>query len=120
MPPGKGNKGETLTYTAITTDNDGDQIYYLFDWDDGDDSGWLGPKNSGEEITANHAWVDKDTYAIKVRAKDDHGALSEWSDPLSVSIPRNRIAGLIFNGFFYRGIEKFPNLERIFIKLNMR
>jgi len=118
--PTSGKKGETLTFIAVTIDADEDKIYYMFDWGDGKNSGWLGPKNTGEEITASHAWLNEDNYIVKVRAKDEHGALSEWSDPLSVSIPRNRIAGLIFNGFFYRGIEKFPNLERIFIKLNMR
>lgn len=116
--PNSGKKGETLTFVAVTNDADGDQLYYLFDWGDGKKSGWLGPKNDGEETTASHVWLDKDTYTVKVRAKDDHGALSEWSDPLSVSISRNRIKGFIFNRFFYRGIEKFPNWMRILIKLD--
>ena len=38
------------TYASVTTDPNGDQIYYLFDWGDGTDSGWVGPFESGIEV----------------------------------------------------------------------
>ena len=80
------NVGEVYTYTACTTDPDGDDIYYLFDWDDDTTSDWLGPYESGEEVQANHSWSKKGTYEVRVKAKDIYGAESDWSDPLIVNV----------------------------------
>ena len=97
-PPAQPTKpiGNTLgvwnkeyTYTSSTTDPDGDDIYYLFDWDDGTTSGWLGPFSSGQTGTASHSWTDLGTYYIKVKAQDVNGAGSPWSDPLTVVITDN-------------------------------
>jgi len=85
--PTTGNTGENLQYEASATDPDNDQLYYLFDWGDGTQSGWLGPFPSGDTVQASHVWRAQQTYEIKVKAKDDNGRESEWSDPLSVSVP---------------------------------
>jgi len=61
------------TYTSGTTDPEGDQVYYLWDWGDGNNSGWLGPYNSGVPCEAKHIWNVKDNYNIKVKAKDIYG-----------------------------------------------
>lgn len=45
---------EPYVNSGSTTDPDGDQLYYLFDWDAGSDSGWVGPKNSGETASRLH------------------------------------------------------------------
>jgi hypothetical protein len=74
------------TYSTKTTDADEDQVYYLFDWNDGTDSGWLGPYASGKEVKASHTWTGSRSYQIKVRAKDTYDAVSEWSDPLTIGI----------------------------------
>ena len=63
-------------------------VYYLFDWGDGSDSGWLGPYESGAEVNATHTWSEVGSYGIKVKAKDVNGAESEWSDTLAVSMPK--------------------------------
>jgi hypothetical protein len=34
-----------------------DEIYYLFDWGDGTDIGWLGPYDSVDTVTASHTWT---------------------------------------------------------------
>jgi len=85
--PSQIKAGKTYNYTTSTADPDGDQVYYWFDWGDGTNSGWLGPYNSGENVTASHKWEKRGEYAIKVRAKDIHGAMSEWSDPLPIKAP---------------------------------
>lgn len=72
------------SYTGSTTDPDGDDIYYLFDWGDGTDSGWLGPYASGTQVEASHAWTYGDTFDVKLKAKDTVDG--PWSDPLSVQI----------------------------------
>ena len=95
-PPAKPGRpsGETsgkinveYTYTASTTDPDDDQIYYWFDWGDGSNSGWVGPYNSGQTGNANHTWATKGNYTIRVKAKDVYDHESDWSDPLSVTMP---------------------------------
>lgn len=83
-----GTPGTTYTYSSSTADNEGDQVSYLFDWGDGTDSGWIGPKNSGETASASHSWGSTGTYQVKVKAKDTGGHVSVWSDPLSVTMPR--------------------------------
>ncbi len=77
-------------FSSSATDLDNDQIYILFDWGDSTSSGWLGPYNSGEKINAIHKWTKKGTFQIKVKAKDVTGAQSEWSDPLSVTMFKDK------------------------------
>ncbi|HDS59276.1 MAG TPA: PKD domain-containing protein [Thermoplasmatales archaeon] len=85
---GRGRKGQSYAYTAVTTDMEGDDVYYQWDWGDGSQSDWLGPYSSGEPCTLNHTWTDTGVYAITVRARDEAGSVSEWSDPLRVTMPR--------------------------------
>jgi len=87
--PSQGSPGSTLTYSAVTTDPDGDQISYLFDWGDGTYSDWIGPKNSGVSVSATKSWDEKGTYQIRVLAKDIHGKTSEWSEPMPIQMPYN-------------------------------
>ncbi len=89
--PTKGKVDKIYTYTASTSDPDGDKLYYLFDWGDGNFSGWLGPYNSGETVNVSYSWSTKGNYEIRVKAKDTYGMESEWSDPLPVSMPRERL-----------------------------
>jgi hypothetical protein len=89
-----GNKGEEYTYTTSTTDPKESDLLYLFDWDDGTTSDWLGPFSSGETASGSHTWQLTGTYQVKVCAKNMDGVISEWSDPLSVSMPRNRLISM--------------------------
>ena len=83
--------GQQYTYSTSTTDNEGDQIYYLFSWGDNSDSGWIGPYNSGDTAEASHSWSSTGTYSVKVKAKDTGDLESKWSDPLSVSTSKFKI-----------------------------
>jgi len=105
--PVSGNPGETKVYTSSSTDPNGDQIYYLFSWGDGTDSGWLGPYDSGQMVESNHAWDKQGNYEVKVKAKDTYGVEGPWSDPLSVSMPRYRIQ------YLHRLIELLKNRFQI-------
>jgi agmatine deiminase len=107
----------TYTYSTRTTDPDGDEVYYLWDWGDGNFSEWLGPFASGVTASAEKSWAVKGTYAVRVKAKDVHGNESNWSEPLSVTMPRNREMILTF-------IEKlqhwFASMIQFFDKLFTR
>jgi hypothetical protein len=82
-----GTIGKNYSYTSSTTDSDGDSLYYFFDWGDGTNSGWLGPYETGQECTETHTWAQKNSYQIKVKAKDITGSESVWSDPLPIIMP---------------------------------
>jgi len=78
---------EEYVFYSRTTDPNGDELYYQWDWDDGATTNWQGPYSSGEQINSYHAWESEDGYYdIKVRAKDEHGEISEWSNPHTIHI----------------------------------
>lgn len=77
---------QNMTYTAVTTEPDGEPLYYQFDWGDGNTSGWLGPYTSGVPVSATHAWMGMGSYPVRVVAKDNRSTLSDWSDILVVTI----------------------------------
>lgn len=83
----KGTIGEEYTFSTSTTDQDGDYLYYKWDFGDGTFSEWIGPFNSGDEIFVNKQWSRWGFYNVKVKARDEHRAESDWSDPLPVSMP---------------------------------
>jgi hypothetical protein len=84
--PVSGEVGTQYQYATNTTDPEGDQVYYRFDWGDDTDTTWLGPYNSGATAEAAHTWTDQGSFEIRVIAKDENGGLSPWSDPLAVDI----------------------------------
>ena len=87
-------------FTATTTDPENDQIYYMFDWGDGTDSGWLGPVNSGVSMSATHSWSEIGDYEVKVRAKDVEDSRSKWTVcPLHADVPDLSIK-MIYGGLF--------------------
>jgi len=76
--PSDGLNGVQYNYTVVTTDPDGDDVYYFIDWGDGT-SGWYGPYPSGMMVTINHTWSNPGTYTIQVKAKDSNGSESDWT-----------------------------------------
>jgi subtilisin family serine protease len=90
------------TFSSSTTDPEGDQILYKFDWGDNTTSDWLGPYDSGSTVKADHAWSDQGDYEIKVIAKDVNNSVSGWSDPHSIKILKAPYVSLhkISGGFF--------------------
>jgi hypothetical protein len=108
--PPTGKILKTLVYSSQTTDPDGDYIFYWFDWGDDTNSDWVGPYNSGKTGSAQKGWTKQGTYITKVKARDIHGAESDWSDPFSVQIPRDRARFVtIFTNLF----EKYPNIFQL-------
>jgi hypothetical protein len=87
--PTSGKVGEKYTYTTSAVDQDGDKIKYGWDWD-GDQivDEWTKLYDSGATIEITHSWDEEGTYEIRVKAKDEHGSESNWSEPLTVSIPK--------------------------------
>lgn len=84
--PENGFTNVEYSFTAVTSDPEGENIFYLFDWNDGASSGWVGPYNSSVPGSASHAWANTGTFLVKVKAKDVNGAESDWSASHSISI----------------------------------
>lgn len=105
-----GKTGDEYIYSTSTIDVDGDDIYYLFDWGNGLTSFIQGPYISNEECKATNIWYDEGSYEVRVKAIDEHGAESEWSDPLIVTMPRaktfNQIPRILVWLF-----DRFPFLQ---------
>jgi len=106
--PPSGEVGTEYTYTTSTTDPDGDKISYMFDWGDGTFSAWVGPLNSGATASAKKTWNSQGTFQVKVVAKDTHGVLSVWSDPLSITMPLSY--KMPFLHLLERLFEQFPHM----------
>jgi hypothetical protein len=106
-----GTKGILYLYTTNTTDPDGDQVYYLWDWGDDSFSKWLGPYESGLLLDALHSWAEG-SYNIRVKAKDIFGAESDWSEPLAIRMPKTHFYNPIIQ-IFLKMLERFPFFEKI-------
>ena len=78
--PQFGLNGEELSYTFVATDPEEDDVYYKIDWGDGEITNWIGPSESGEEITRSHSWSENGSYEITAKAKDFWHE-GWWTDP---------------------------------------
>jgi len=74
------------TYSSATTDPEGDQVAYWFDWDDTTNSGWTSFVPSGTSGSATKQWTSPGTYQVTAKAKDINGGESGFSAPLTVVI----------------------------------
>jgi outer membrane protein assembly factor BamB len=96
-------------YHFLSTEPEENPIWYYVDWDDGTNSGWLGPYSPGKEITLQHAWPDEKVYIMKAKAKDIFDDESDWAT-FKINQPRNRAT---YNSLFLRLLEQFPILQKI-------
>ncbi len=109
--PSEGIIGVEYTFSTNTTDPEGDDIYYLFDWGDGEDSGWIGPYNSGEMGSALHAWDAEGDYDVTVQAKDVYNVESNWSDPHTITIIEGPVLDIqIIKGGLFKVSAKIKNI----------
>ena len=100
--PNYGMIGVEYTFSFVSIDQNNDSVYYFVNWGDGNDSGWIGPYCSGDDVILNHTWSRLGFYRIKVKAKDIFDYESDWST-LRVIMPRN---APILNLF----ASQFPNV----------
>jgi hypothetical protein len=109
-----GKSGVTYIYKTQSTDPEGQQLWYQWDWGNGNYSEWLGPVNSGSVAMCTYSWSEKGTYQVRVRCRDIFNEESDWSEPLTVTMPTT--APFISSPFLHtllHFLERFPVLERI-------
>ncbi|MGB5099689.1 MAG: PKD domain-containing protein, partial [Methanothrix sp.] len=94
-------------YTSFSSDPDGDEAEYIFDWGDGNisDTNLI---RSGCNASGEHSWSEEGTYRVRVIARDQLGATSNWSGNLTVTViannKPNKPRNLFGPGFGYIGI----------------
>jgi len=83
--PSRVRKGMEYTYETSSVDPNGSMIQYGWDWD-GDDiiDEWTSFYPSGEVASVNHSWNERGKYEVKVKARNEYGLESKWSDSLTV------------------------------------
>ncbi len=78
--------GIDYEFATATTDPDGHQIYYRWDYGDGTITDWVGPYNSGDSCFVSYAWSVVGTYGVKVQAQDEYGQTSDWSPASTITM----------------------------------
>lgn len=117
----EGRVGTNYEYTFVSTDPDGDDIYYWVQWGEGCPSlEWIGPYRSGEEVTMNYSWANKGDYIITVKAKDTNDAESDWGT-LEVAMPKTqaKIFFSVLETLLANFRENFPFLHYFFARLTI-
>jgi uncharacterized repeat protein (TIGR01451 family) len=113
--PTSGKTKKQITFSAGATDPESDKVTLIFDWGDGNTS-VIGPYNSGTSHNASHAWANKGTYSIKVKAKDSNGAESAWSNAVSITIKKS--LDIQYPSILEKIMNRFPALEKLLTALS--
>jgi hypothetical protein len=88
--PTAGVPNEELTFIAMSTDPEDESLYYMFDWGNGEDSGWLGPNASGTTIEAKYTYPEIGVFEVRAKAKDiNHVPSDDWSDIIVCTVGNN-------------------------------
>ena len=109
-------------YTFYATDLDNDEIFYLIHWGDGMVFYWIGPYNSGEEITISYCFQlmpnqRYDELIISARAKDIHNICGEWGH-LHVSVLKNNYITYNTDKFSFENNFLMNLLDRYLYKIS--
>jgi len=111
--PADGKAGEECEYTFVTTDIEGDDISYYVEWGDDLVEEWTEYYKLDKKFIVSHTWDEKGIYNIQVKAKDIHGAESDWAT-LEVSMPKNKqYASMFFLRFLDQHPDIFPILRHL-------
>jgi len=117
LESGKTNKEFTCKY--ISSDLNGDEITFTFDWGDGTSEESYGPyPTDGESVIKQefkHTWTEEGSYNIKVKARDSTGKESVWSDPVSISMSKDQAKSTPLLKFF-KGYQALLQLLQQFLQ----
>jgi hypothetical protein len=106
--PPSGKAKTPYDYTFTSTDPDSDDVSYYIKWGDESTTTWTTYQTSGTPYTESYTWDSQGTYTIEAKAKDTHGAESDWTE-LSVSMPKNKAINTIFLNL----LENYPMIYQL-------
>lgn len=107
--PGSGRVGREYTFSVDAVDDDGVVVSSFFDWGDGNVSGWVNGSS------ASHVWMSEGSFVVRVRVRDELGAVSEWMS-VSVSMPKRK--GVVF--WLESVLDRLLDRSPFFIELMQR
>ena len=84
--PTAGYTNVSYNYSVYASDPEDDFLYFWFTWNDGSNSGWVGPYEPSDMVSISHKWLKPGSFDIRVKAKDTSDSCSDWSPILSVEI----------------------------------
>lgn len=85
--PAQAPSGQEVVFEVLTTDDDGDQVFYEVDFGDNSKStGWTGPYDEGSVIEFAHTYETDGAYQISVRSMDIWDFDTPWSDSAEILI----------------------------------
>ena len=114
--PTVGKTGEEYTYQTYTSDPNENKIQYGWDWNgDRKVDFWSDFYNSGETINVTHSWEENGEYQIFVIAMDQQGFKSEWSEPLTVTMPKTYTTSYLLE-FLYHHARIYHLLQKFLLK----
>ena len=111
--PSSGKRKTELTFKFVSTDPDNDKLQYYVHWGDTTYNGWLGPYNSGQEVTITHTYDSKGDYTLMFQAIDELNQNSGITyHELTITPNKSKNFPL-----FQRILDRFPLLERLLLNL---
>ena len=88
--PVTGIKNNSIPFSVSTTDINGDDIRYGWDWDNDDIvDEWTQYYESNVTVETSHQWNTTGTYKFQVLAQDEHGLTSDFSVEKTISITQS-------------------------------
>jgi len=116
--PTSGKINEIYIYNFTVTDPDEDDklLSLEIDWGDGTQTETCGCGilwENGETLQIEHRWKKAGSYEVSARAADVYNYWSEWADPFSVSMPKNKNMIVFPHQFYNRILEIFPILKQL-------
>ena len=113
--PEKVQRGKLFTVEAVTTDPEGDDVYYRDEFN-GCTGPWFGPYPSGQAykymITIRGS---PGSYTLGIQSKDAHEAESEWSY-VQINVTKNKAINTPFQ-WLQKFLQSHPNMFPIIKQL---
>jgi hypothetical protein len=107
-------KGVEESYTFVSTDQNGDDVMYHVEWDDGkvEDTGYY---PEGEVVTLSHAWEEEGPVTITAWAIDTYENEGD-AEHYDVIVPKNKVFNFNLNLLNWL-FDRFPNIFPILRQL---
>ncbi len=78
--------GQTYYFSSLAIEPDYEELSLKWDWGDGNFSEWGESVTSKSPVVESYSWEIPGDYDIRVKAIDNSGLESSWSDPLKIKI----------------------------------
>jgi|WetSurMetagenome_2_1015567.scaffolds.fasta_scaffold147517_1 hypothetical protein len=85
LVPAMAQRGDSIRVWVSSYDKDSDSLYFLVEWGDGTESGWVGPVPSATDFRIFHTYADTGVFGVIAKAKDATHETG-WSDTSFVDV----------------------------------